>query len=73
MTREEALSLCFGQTIYHIYLRNADKTPVRARITGRPKTYIRNPSRWYVPAKYGLKTHFRLSEENIEDWQLSAE
>jgi len=71
ITRENACSIT--GTVYHINLRNADKTPLRARISGRCKTWKRSPERFQIPFKHGMYEHGYITEENAGLWRLTEE
>jgi len=62
ITLEEAKGLQYGQTLYHVVNRNADGTPQRWRVNGKPKTWVRTPERVQVPIKHGLGTYDYLTE-----------
>lgn len=70
MTPETALSLRPHQTIHHRFLKNADGSPLRARVNGKPVTQKRAGT-WRVPLKHGLKTYFNLSPHNVNDWSIN--
>jgi hypothetical protein len=67
MTSDEALALTYNQTIYHVSLKNADRSSLRARVTGKPIVKVRSGT-WHVPLKHGLKTRFYLDAHNVADW-----
>jgi hypothetical protein len=54
VTLEEAKALRQGQTVYHCSKRNADGTPVRARVNGKIKLWKRDPYRLQIPMKQGM-------------------
>lgn len=68
MTKADALTLTPGTTLIHREATNADGTPLRCRVSGKP---IERKSTWYVPVKYGLSTSFRLTDQNVEYWSKS--
>lgn len=51
--------------------RNADGSPVRARSSGKMKTWKTRPSEFRHPVKYGLKQSFYITPENIGDWAVA--
>jgi hypothetical protein len=55
ITKEMAMSLPIGTTLYHKTLRNADGSTMRARINGKCKTWKRRPDDYHLPMKYGYK------------------
>ena len=44
----------------HVSAKNADGTPVRARRNGQTKTWKRDPARFRIPVKHGLKNCFYI-------------
>jgi hypothetical protein len=70
MTKDEALALTYHQTIYHVSLKRADGTPVRARVTGKPIIKPRLKT-WWVPVKHGLKYSFHLDAHNVANWETN--
>lgn len=71
ITKEIALTLHRGQTLYHKKLRNADGTPTRCRVNGKCQTWKTRPSEFKLPVKYGLKTCFYITESNAEEWSVA--
>lgn len=72
ITKEIALTLKHGDILYHKHNRNADGTPVRARVTGKCKTWKTKfaPTAFSLPMKHGLRTSFYLGDINGKDWTL---
>ena len=71
MTLQEAKNLKAGDYIHHTAKKNADGTPMRARVTSI-KTWKRSPERIEVRCKHGLYdyatfTESELSQVNIGD------
>lgn len=54
--------------LHHAWLKNRDGTPVRCRRNGRCKTWVREPGRWRLPVKYGLKQCFDITPSNCWEW-----
>jgi hypothetical protein len=69
MTPDQAKALTAGQTIYHVSLKNADGTALRARVNGAVKMLKRDPGYFQVPMKHGLNQCFYLDGSNAHDWQ----
>jgi hypothetical protein len=65
ITLEQAKNLKHGQIIYHIYNRNADKTPQRWRVNGMVKTWKTRPDEVRVPIKHGMKNCDYLTEREL--------
>ena len=52
--------LYYGRVVYHRALRNADGSALRARISGKVKTWKTRPDDFRVPAKHGLRESFYI-------------
>lgn len=68
LSKEQAVDLPHGTIFYHKVHRNADGTPVRCRKNGRCKTWKRDPGRWILPVKYGLRDCFYITPTNAMEW-----
>lgn len=66
ITLEQAKSLTYRDTLYHVINRNSDGSPQRWRVNGQVKTWKRNPSRVQVPLKHGLYDHDYLTESDLD-------
>jgi hypothetical protein len=73
LTLEHAKALSYGETIYHRTLRNADGTPQRFRVNGKPKVWKRSPQRVQVPLKRGLWEYDYLTEDDLQDFSEDEE
>ena len=62
-------SLKYGEVLHHRFLTNADGTPKRCRVTGKPKAFKRNPFAIRVPVKHGLRDSFYLTVDNCDEWE----
>lgn len=58
-----------GKIIYHKTLKNKNGTPLRARVNGKIKTWVRN-NNFRIPMKYGLRECFYINESNWMDWVI---
>lgn len=65
ITKESALT---ANNFEHISLKNADKTPLRARRNGKTKTWKTRPEEFKIPAKHGLKECFYIDNNNCDQW-----
>lgn len=70
VTLAQAKKLRYNQTLYHVKNRNADGTPQRWRVSGKPKTWKRNKQKVRVPVKHGLYTHDALTENSLKVLRL---
>jgi hypothetical protein len=68
ITRETAINSHSGRIFYHVRLRNADGTAVRARVNGKCKLWKQEPERFQLPMKHGLRDCFYLSNHNRHEW-----
>lgn len=62
ITKEIALGLAPRQILYHIKIKNADGSPVRCRVNGKVKTWKREPEKFRLPVKHGLKRCFYIDD-----------
>lgn len=60
ITKELALTLRVGQELWHNTLVRGDGKPIRARVTGKCKTWKRTPAVWKLPLKHGLNLSFYI-------------
>lgn len=68
ITKEQAISFDYGKTLYHYAMRNADKTALRVRVNGKCKTWKRDPKRFQLPIKHGLRDCGYLTQDNADEW-----
>lgn len=66
MTIEQAIN---ASEFFHKTLTYTDnKTPIRVRRNGKTKLWKKQPERFSIPVKYGLKDCFRIDNTNCEEW-----
>ena len=63
LTLEQAKALTHGTILHHVKNRNSDGTPQRWRVSGKVKTWKRDPGRIRVPVKYGLYVNDAITED----------
>ena len=68
ITKEIATSLGYHRELYHVRVTNSGGTPARCRVNGKCKTWKRDPERWELPVKHGLRDCFYLSPRNAHEW-----
>jgi hypothetical protein len=69
ITRDRAIAMGgTGKTLYHYSARNADKTATRVRVNGKCKVWKRDPTRFSLPVKWGLKRCFYIDQHNAHEW-----
>lgn len=66
LTLEQAKQLKPGMILYHTKNRNADGTPQRWRVNGKPQVWKRSPERVRVPVKYGLYRYDNVTEADLD-------
>lgn len=71
ITLEQAKALDYGQILHYRLQNNADGTPQRWRVNGKPQTWKRHSERVSVPIKYGLKYCAYLTESDLVDFDLA--
>ena len=64
MTLQEAKNLKTGDYIHHVIKKNANGTPMRARVTSI-KTWKRSPERVEVRCKHGLYDYATFTENEV--------
>jgi len=65
VNRQNAMT---AQRFEHTTLKNKDNTPVRARRNGKTQTWARQPDKFRIPAKYGIRQYFDIDNFNAHDW-----
>lgn len=65
ITLSQAKALRPGQILYHKTNRNADGSPQRWKVNGKPKTWKRDLGRVEVPLKFGLYGYDKLTENEL--------
>ncbi|MEG1121250.1 MAG: hypothetical protein RSE62_03505 [Citrobacter sp.] len=68
ITKAQAMTV--RGTLYHRIAKNTDGSALRARVNGACKTWVKNPTAFKLPMKYGLKSCFYITEENAHDWLM---
>lgn len=71
ITKEQAVALRHGVTLHHVALKNADGTPLRARVNGKCKTWKRTPEAFQLPMKYGMYECFYITRQNAGEWVVA--
>lgn len=67
VTKETAMT---NGMFYHATARNRDGSAVRCRANGKCRTWKRDPGRYRLPVKYGLRQCFYITSENEKHWYL---
>lgn len=71
LTLERAKRLRYGQTLYHRIYRNADGSPQRWRVNGKPRTWVTRPDEVVIPVKRGLYEYAHVNEHDLDDYALT--
>ena len=70
MTFAEAMTLKPGQIIYHILNKDSRGLPQKWRVSGKTKTWKREPTKIRIPIKWGLRHSAYLTETNLGMFSL---
>ena len=65
MNIKQAKQLTQGQLVYHVTKKNADGSPMRAKVTSI-KTWKRSPERVEVRVKRGLYEYATFTENELD-------
>lgn len=60
ITRSQAMASKVRDEFWHMTAKNADGTPLRARVNGNCTTWKTRPSDFYLPMKHGLRDYFHI-------------
>ncbi len=66
LSLEQAKALSPGTILYHVLNRNADNTPQRWRVNGKPKTWKTRLDDVTVPVKHGLYQHGDVTQDDLD-------
>lgn len=73
ISKSIAYQLRSGTVLYHVTAKNADGTPLRARVNGMCVTWKRDPQAFRLPMKHGLRDCFYITESNAAEWRMTEE
>lgn len=73
ITKHVAMSLNHRDEVIHVEHVDYKGHPVRARVNGALKTWKRDPRRFRLPMKYGLRECFYIDEFNAAEWMVPDE
>jgi hypothetical protein len=69
LTPETAMT---ASTFYHrskrYNVKNGKGRPIQVRRTGATKTWKRQPGKFMIPVKFGLKDSFYIDNDNASEW-----
>jgi hypothetical protein len=70
ITIEQAKALTYGDHLHHASATNADGTPQRFRVSGKPKIWKTRPDEVRVPVKRGMYENGYITQRNIGEFNL---
>ena len=84
ITRDQAMHLSYGAEVHYTGLhgmcyRNVGprggvtERITRCRVTGQCQTWKREPERFRLPVKYGLRESGSIHEANASYWHIAAD
>jgi len=73
MTFEDAKELKNGTILHSMSANNADGTPQRWRVNGKPKTWKTRPTEISIPVKHGLYQYGKITERDLPYFSLTTE
>ena len=65
ITLEQAKNLKYGDMLHHTTKTNADGTPQRWKVNGKPKVWKTRPAEVKVPIKHGLYSYDYITENDL--------
>lgn len=68
ITKEIAVALHHGKTLYHVSMKNADKSALRVRVNGNCQTWKTRPAEFKLPIKHGMYQYGYITEKNGNEW-----
>ena len=71
MNKDNAATSKYRQVFHHKTLKNADGTPLRARVNGKCKTWKTRPTEFQLPMKHGLRECFYINQWNANEWETA--
>jgi len=83
ITKEQAASLNHRDIVHFIGRQQCTRTVgprggvtikvVECRVNGNLKTWVRDPERWVLPVKHGMREYGAVSNTNNYDWHVASE
>jgi len=70
ITLDQAKALSYGDMIHHNTDKNADGTPQRWRVNGKPKVWKTRPDEVQVPIKRGMYEYDYLTHYDLTKFSL---
>lgn len=66
ITIDQAKTLKTGTVLYHSTNKNADGSPQRWKVNGKPKTWKTRPNDVKVPVKHGLYAYGYVTQDDLD-------
>jgi hypothetical protein len=60
-----------NRLFHHVFLKNADKTPLCVRRNGKTQVWKTRPGEFRLPVKYGLRDTFQITNKNAHEWVVA--
>ena len=70
MKLDDAKKLQYGQHVCHKTDKNADGTPQRFKVNGKPQTWKTRPNEVRVPLKRGLYEYTAMTEHDLDQFEF---
>lgn len=73
VTKAQAVALTHGEVLHHVNKRNRDGSPMRARVSGRCKTWVApwRQQEFRLPVKHGMYDSGYIDENNAGEWYVA--
>lgn len=68
LTKNDVMRCSYRKEFWHTSLKNADGTPLRARVNGACKVWKTRPTEFRLPMKHGFKECFYIDHDNADEW-----
>ena len=71
LTLEVAKRLTWRTELHHATQKDSQGWPVKARVNASRAQTWRDPSRVRIPTKFGLRTCFAITEDDLGEWMVT--
>jgi hypothetical protein len=72
ITIEQAKALKHGDILFSETLKDSKGYPLRVRVSGKLKTWVRSPNEFRLPIKYGLYQSSEVTDATAHLWSTTA-